>query len=177
MKFKMICPVCVGGKLAPHPCKNCGGIGELVLEGEPILPGLAGKSSEEIVDEIAEIATAVSIARGASPFPPGAGRMEFEDAPSGTKYDAGKEPMGLLPWDALFEVARVLDYGEKKYSANGWRNVKPRSRYLDAAFRHLAAYAQHGDLDDESGLPHLAHAACCVLFMLSFYLRDEECRW
>jgi hypothetical protein len=78
--------------------------------------------------------------------------------------------MGLLPGDALLEVARVLDYGAQKYSANNWRKVRPGSRYLDAALRHLHAYADGEDNDPESGLSHLGHAACCVLFMIS--LRD-----
>jgi hypothetical protein len=85
----------------------------------------------------------------------------------GTKHDEGKAPMGLLPGDALLKVAEVLAYGAEKYSPGNWRHVKPGSRYLDAALRHLTAYADGEDNDPESGLSHAAHAACCVLFMIS----------
>ena len=44
-------------------------------------------------------------------------------------------------------------------------------RYVKAAFRHLIAYSQGEVNDKESGLPHLAHLGCCVLFLLS--LEDE----
>lgn len=95
----------------------------------------------------------------------------------GRKDDAGKAPMGLLPGDALREVARVLGHGAEKYTPNGWRSVRPGSRYLDAALRHLSAYADGEDTDPESGLSHLAHAGCCVLFMLSLEARGTSCRW
>lgn len=74
--------------------------------------------------------------------------------------------MGLLPWGSLYETAKVLTYGAEKYAPNNWQKVKPPSRYLDAALRHLATYADGEDDDEESGLSHLAHAACCVLFAI-----------
>lgn len=82
------------------------------------------------------------------------------------KHDAGKPGVHLLPPLALVEVARVLDYGAAKYSADGWRKVDKRSRYVAAAMRHLLAYQAGEDVDAESGLPHLAHAACCALFLV-----------
>jgi len=97
-------------------------------------------------------------------------------SPGGTKHDQGKPPMGLLPGLALVEVAKVLEFGAKKYSPNNWRTVKPGSRYLDAALRHLHAHADGEDNDPESGLSHLAHAACCVLFMLDLVPNGDPCR-
>lgn len=88
------------------------------------------------------------------------------DALSGRKDDAGKPNYELLPWLALEQVQAVLDYGAKKYTAHGWRAVKGRTRYLNAALRHIFAYARGEDNDHESGLPHLAHAACSVMFQL-----------
>jgi len=34
--------------------------------------------------------------------------------------------------------------------------------------RHIAAYNEHENKDPESGLSHLAHAACCLLFLLEY---------
>lgn len=85
----------------------------------------------------------------------------------GLKYDDDKTPLDLLPLGALFEVGKVLGYGARKYGANNWQNVAPKRRYLAAAFRHLFARARGERIDPESGLPHLAHAACSVLFLLS----------
>jgi hypothetical protein len=45
---------------------------------------------------------------------------------------------------------------------------------MDAAMRHMRARYGGEILDSESGLPHLAHAACCCLFSLAFDLRKKE---
>ncbi len=88
--------------------------------------------------------------------------------PVGQKHDAEKPRMDLLPFDALWKVAEVLTYGARKYTPDNWRRVPDaRARYLAAALRHLASWSQGERLDPESGLPHLGHAACCVLFLLS----------
>jgi len=89
--------------------------------------------------------------------------------PSATiKHDAGKPALHLLPFDALVEVSRVLAHGAGKYSAHNWRGGMAWSRLLRAALGHLFAWAGGQDLDPESGLSHLAHAVCCVLFLISY---------
>lgn len=89
------------------------------------------------------------------------------------KRDAGKVRMDLLMVDmapALTKIAEVLTFAVevKGYKEGSWRDVKPfRRRYLAALYRHLTARIGGEKLDPESGLPHMAHAACCVLFILS----------
>ena len=85
---------------------------------------------------------------------------------AGTKHDAGKPPMDLLDRHALEEIARVLEFGKNKYAAHNWRGGLHMSRLLAAAMRHLMAYNDGEDTDPESGLSHLAHAGCCVMFAL-----------
>lgn len=88
-------------------------------------------------------------------------------SPAGRKDDAGKLPYDLLPWGAVSQVVAVLQYGAKKYAPDNWRQVKDwRRRYFSAACRHLISWVTGEKLDPETGLHHLAHAACCVLFML-----------
>lgn len=91
------------------------------------------------------------------------------NVPPGTKYDGGKRRFTLLPWSSVNHVVDALEYGARKYAVNNWVTLKdPRNRYADAAMRHLTARLQ-GELDDpESGLPHLAHAVCCLLFLMWF---------
>lgn len=88
----------------------------------------------------------------------------------GTKHDAGKVPVGLLPWPALKEIAKVLDFGRKKYSAHNWRGGFLWSRLYDACQRHLWAWNEGEDKDPETGLTHLAHAGCCIMFLLTHEL-------
>jgi hypothetical protein len=83
----------------------------------------------------------------------------------GLKFDAGKPPLALLDRTALEEVAQVLAFGAKKYAAHNWRGGISYSRLADAALRHLLAFMDGEDFDPESGLPHLAHASCCLMFL------------
>lgn len=90
---------------------------------------------------------------------------------SGVKADAGKDPWELAPWDALRAVVAVLAFGAGKYGARNWERGMAWSRLYSATIRHLTAWWQGEARDAETGLPHLAHAACCVLFLLAFELR------
>lgn len=95
----------------------------------------------------------------------------------GRKDDAGKRPRSLLPWRAAGIVVDVLAFGAKKYGAEDWRLVHGADvRYFDAAIRHLDKYRRGEWLDDESGLPHLAHAACCALFILELAVAEVDGR-
>ena len=87
--------------------------------------------------------------------------------PVGRKDDEEKMRPLLLPVFGLYAVIAVLEYGAKKYEADGWRRVEnAEPRYLNAAMRHLLSRLAGEKLDPESGLPHLAHAVCCLLFVL-----------
>ena len=91
-----------------------------------------------------------------------------EDAPAlGVKHDKDKPKWNLLPWDELEDVVHVLTFGAKKYAPDNWKFVDDaNNRYMDAAMRHLVAHQQGEQRDAESGEPHIAHAICCLLFML-----------
>jgi hypothetical protein len=79
-----------------------------------------------------------------------------------------KRPWSLLPWDAVGLVVDVLNYGAARYGKWNWLKVEHADdRYFDAAIRHLHAWRVGQQNDEESGLPHLAHAACCVIFLLA----------
>lgn len=85
----------------------------------------------------------------------------------GQKHDQDKPMWNLLPWLAQTEVVKVLTFGAQKYDDDNWRKVpNPKKRYLAAAFRHMVAWATGEKLDPESGLHHLAHAICCLMFLL-----------
>ena len=86
--------------------------------------------------------------------------------PSFIKDDGEKPRANLLPPRAVLEVARVLTFGARKYAPENWRKVDDLGRYTAAALRHVFAYMQGERIDPESGLHHLAHAACCLLFIV-----------
>lgn len=87
----------------------------------------------------------------------------------GVKYDSDKPRWSLLPFKALQEVVEVLTFGAKKYAADNWKHVpQAQERYIDAAYRHLADWNSGEKKDPETGKSHLAHAICCLLFLLWF---------
>lgn len=89
------------------------------------------------------------------------------------KFDTEKVRVELLPPDALEEIARVLTFGAVKYAAGNWATGSgfKWTRLYGAMLRHVFAWARGEDLDPESGISHLAHAGCMLLFLLSHVLR------
>jgi hypothetical protein len=95
---------------------------------------------------------------------------------AGLKYDGGKLPWELLPEDALEQVVRVLQFGAQKYAPRNWEKGIAYTRVYGAIRRHLVAWLKGEELDPETGISHLAHAACEILFALTFETRGmKEC--
>jgi hypothetical protein len=87
----------------------------------------------------------------------------------GKKYDMYKPRWSLLPTNTVVQVVNVLEYGANKYGAENWKHVgNARTRYYDAAMRHMESWWKGETLDEESGENHLAHAMCCLMFLMWF---------
>jgi hypothetical protein len=87
------------------------------------------------------------------------------------KYDSSKPGMDLLPVRAKQAIARVFDFGAKKYARHNWRDGFEYSRLIAAAERHLDAFNDGENFDEESGQSHLAHAACCIMMLLESQIK------
>ena len=85
-----------------------------------------------------------------------------------TKFDGDKPRVSLIPKGTLLEIAAVLTMGAKKYGDHNWKKgtVEDRDRVVSAMYRHLFAHENGQELDEESGLSHLAHAATNILFLM-----------
>ena len=92
--------------------------------------------------------------------------------PKGLKGDADKLRYDLLPLDALEQVTRVLTHGAEKYSPWNWAQGFAWSRLTAASLRHIFAFMRGQDLDPETGISHLAHAICCLAFLLSHTIQE-----
>jgi len=75
-----------------------------------------------------------------------------------------KPRWSLVPMEPLGEVAWLLTLGALEYPDEGWKS-RPWDSHLDAAWRHLAAWQSGSRVDRESGLSHLTHALCRLLFL------------
>lgn len=91
----------------------------------------------------------------------------------GNKFDGEKLRLDLLSFQAIQGTADVLTFGAKKYGDRNWENGLSFSRVFGALLRHLFAWWLGKDNDDETGLSHLDHAACCLMF-LQHYSKNKK---
>lgn len=85
----------------------------------------------------------------------------------GIKHDGAKPDYSLVPFGALDEVVKVLTHGASKYDRFNWEHVED-IRYQAAALRHISSYMQGEKFDPETGINHLAHAICSLMFLVEF---------
>ncbi len=78
------------------------------------------------------------------------------------KHDGGKPDFSHISYELMETVARVREFGARKYSRNNWKKGFKVTRSIAAALRHIVAFGNGQTNDPESGLTHLGHAVCCL---------------
>lgn len=81
--------------------------------------------------------------------------------------------LGFIDPLALMELAKVASMGAEKYEPFNFLRGYQWSLSYNALQRHLMAFWSGEDIDTESGLPHLAHAAWHCLALTAFELRKR----
>lgn len=111
-------------------------------------------------------------------------KLQMETKPlavndKGLKFDNDKAPMDLIPYEAEEAIAQVFAFGQKKYDRANWAKGIDYSRLISATKRHLGRFNKGEDLDDESSLNHIAHAACNLVMLLWMIKNRDDCddRW
>ena len=107
---------------------------------------------------------------GGGPIEPGTGGSGvYQQA----KSDAGKPHPSYVPVSLINAVMAVREHGNRKYGdPDNWKQVEPE-RYHQAMLRHiLAAWNDPYKIDPESGLPHIAHVATNIAFLLE--MKEEK---
>lgn len=94
--------------------------------------------------------------------------------PQGIKLDQNKPDMSLLSSNAINKLAQVLSFGAKKYQSHNWRLGIAWSRIIAGVLRHLFSYLGGERKDPETGLSHLAHAMCGIMFLLEYEDTRQE---
>ena len=89
------------------------------------------------------------------------------------KHDQEKIDPTLVQSDFIMDTAQILEFGAKKYGRENWMLCDDVNRYRAAAMRHLLAYNSGEKCDPETGKSHLAHVACCIMFVMHF---DREAK-
>lgn len=80
--------------------------------------------------------------------------------------------LGALDPAALMEVAKIAGFGASKYERMNYMRGFAWSLSYDALQRHIHEFWNGNEVDEESGLLHMAHAAWQCLCLLSFSRRN-----
>lgn len=104
---------------------------------------------------------------------PGVSEVRTTSSTGGQK---GTKPQryDLMPKAGLDAISEVFAFGAEKYDSHNWRKGYEWGKSYSAAMRHLTAHWDGETLDKESGLAHLAHAGCHILFMLTWLHEQGE---
>lgn len=88
------------------------------------------------------------------------------------KDDSGKAPYHLIAPELLEATAQVLAFGAYKYEPRNWEKGMDWSRPFSALMRHMWAWWRGEAKDPETGMSHLWHAACCIMFLVAYEDRE-----
>jgi hypothetical protein len=103
---------------------------------------------------------------------PNRSRTGAEPEPvEGVKFDTEKARYDLIPPEIEEAIAKVLTFGAAKYGDRNWELGMRWGRPYAALRRHMAAWWGGENNDPETGFSHLAHAACCIAFLVAFEAR------
>lgn len=99
-----------------------------------------------------------------------------KDLNNALKFDQNKTDWAILPFAAIEEIIKVLKFGEGKYARGNFATNGgiSYSRLVNALIRHTVSFARGEDNDPETGLSHMAHAGCCVVFLLHYITHKDE---
>lgn len=91
---------------------------------------------------------------------------------TGERHNRGKLAMHQCPEGIKLAVARVFQYNSKKwggkYENYNWRLGQKWSIPIDSFERHWSLWKTGEELDDESLLPHLEHAAANLAMLIEY---------
>ena len=90
----------------------------------------------------------------------------------GLKDSDGKCEFDRLSWQAMGLANEVHKYGDTKYEKGNWRKGIHSSKLINASLRHLFKFLDGEIKDQESGLPHVAHALVNCEMVLHYYINE-----
>ena len=92
-----------------------------------------------------------------------------ETKPTNPKDAIGSDklPLHLFPTTAIAQGSLALLDGALKYGRTNYRAIGVRaSIYHDACLRHMTKWFEGEEVDEDSGVDHLAHAIACIAILI-----------
>lgn len=81
------------------------------------------------------------------------------------RKNSNKPKMSLIDLKCFEDLARVLEFGSKKYSVDNWKKGLVMTEVLDSMLRHIAELRAGEYYDKESGLSHIGHIQANAMFL------------
>lgn len=100
--------------------------------------------------------------------------VRVTDPNTGGQKGQKPERFDLIPPGPLRQLARVYGMGSAKYAPRNWEKGYSWSLSFAAMQRHLWAFWNGEDIDPESKLPHVIHAAFHALALAEFMNTHPE---
>lgn len=97
---------------------------------------------------------------------------------SALRFNEGKPMVGyVLEFPAALKaLARVMEFGACKYDDGNWKKGgKPDSEYINSALRHLLAWKEGKEYDEDSACSHLGHAVWNLMALIELNHPENEC--
>lgn len=89
------------------------------------------------------------------------------------RFNSGKSRVDLIPMDALIELAKVYEFGSKKYDDHNWAKGLSWEQTRASLLRHLSSWSLGEDRDKESELHHDLHVAWNALTLVAMRIRNK----
>lgn len=85
----------------------------------------------------------------------------------------------LIPWEHMWEVAKLYDKGAQKYASHNWAQGYAWSLSYAALMRHLTQFWMGESYDEETGCHHLSSVIFHSLALMHFekYHKDLDDRF
>ena len=89
---------------------------------------------------------------------------KIEESEQALRYNDGKPQWGLVHYESLIPMIRVLEFGAMKYAPENWKKPMDKRKILESMQRHLASLMDGEEFDSESGIDHMGHIMCNGMF-------------
>lgn len=100
---------------------------------------------------------------------------EDHKSPTGSlRKSKGKPEMSQLDPRFLMALSDLMTKSSEKYGKYNWALGQEYHTPFDSAQRHLLKFMSGEDVDDESGLCHLIHAAANIMILWTSHQMKEE---
>ena len=92
----------------------------------------------------------------------------------GLRFNEGKLKWSLVSWKALEPMVLVLMFGAEKYDDHNWKKGLKYTEVCESLQRHLNAFIEGADNDEESKISHVGHILCNAMFLSYMFLFRKD---